>query len=83
MQYVFLRPLLTVAAVLCHYQNIYCPESLNWKHTRLYITCVGFTSVTIALYGLVTFYVTVREELEPYKPFNKFLSVKLVLPTFV
>jgi len=79
MQYVVLRPIMTVASVILHYFGHYCPESMSWKHSHTYFVIVTFVSVTIALYALIALYQTVKEELAPYEPLSKFLSIKLII----
>jgi len=79
LQYVVIRPVMTVTAVILQYYGVYCPESMSLKHSHIYITGILFVSVSVALYALITFYVTMHEELKPHKPFSKFLCVKLVI----
>lgn len=35
--------------------------------------------ITVALYALASFYTALKEQLDPYRPFLKFLSIKLVI----
>jgi hypothetical protein len=52
---------------------------MNTTNPRLYISAINFASVSVAMYALIVFYVVMAEDLKPYKPFQKFLVVKLVI----
>ncbi|RKP10399.1 organic solute transporter Ostalpha-domain-containing protein, partial [Thamnocephalis sphaerospora] len=79
LQYVVLKPITTLVAMITHLFGLYCPESYSPKFTHLYVVAVNFISVTVAMYALVTFYMVVSEDLKPFKPFYKFICVKLVI----
>jgi len=40
---------------------------------------VDFVSISVALYGLLTFYILTKEELQPRRPLAKFLAIKLIV----
>jgi len=79
LQYVLIRPLMTVLSAILQAFNLYCPG--NWSPMRgnIYITFVLFISVTVAMYALVMFYSLGKEQMAHYKPIGKFLSVKFVI----
>ncbi|KAI8054589.1 organic solute transporter subunit alpha/Transmembrane protein [Syncephalis plumigaleata] len=79
LQYTILKPITTLISMVSHLLGIYCPESYSPFHVRLYVVIVGFMSVTVAMYALITFYMVVSDDLKPYKPFSKFLCVKLII----
>ena len=79
LQYVVLRPLMTILAVILQTQNLYCPESMSPSHAHLYITIVLFVSVSVALYALVVLYLVLKDDLTEYEPFSKFLAIKLII----
>jgi hypothetical protein len=79
LQYTVIQPFLTVIGVIAHTQNKYCPESLSPKYANVYILSINFVSVTVAMYALITLYVTIKDELAPHRPFFKFLCVKLIV----
>jgi len=79
LQYVIIRPLTAIAAVVLQSVNLYCPG--NWNFSRGYIWIVGilFVSVTLAMYALIMFYTLASDAMTQYKPMGKFLSVKFVI----
>jgi len=79
LQYVVVRPLTTFISLITLELNVFCPQSLNFHSARPYTLILNFMSVTVAMYTLVTFYLTVKKDLAPYKPIPKFLSVKFVI----
>ncbi|KAI0656125.1 DUF300-domain-containing protein [Cubamyces menziesii] len=80
LQYVIIRPLLSIAGIVCQYYGILC-ESGPWsfKTAHAYITIIDGVSITVALYGLLIFYGLTKEELVGRKPLSKFLSIKLIV----
>ena len=59
--------------------NLYCLASWSPQYSHLWTSALITISVTIALYGLMQFYVTMKEELKPYDPLLKFFAVKAVV----
>lgn len=45
----------------------------------MYLDAVDFVSISVALYGLIVFYVLCKDELKGKKPLNKFLAIKLIV----
>ncbi|KAI0628302.1 organic solute transporter subunit alpha/Transmembrane protein [Trametes polyzona] len=80
LQYVILRPLLSIAGIVCEYYGVLC-ESGPWsfKTAHAYITVIDGVSITIALYGLLIFYGLTKDELKGRKPLSKFMSIKLIV----
>ncbi|KAL7278336.1 hypothetical protein ACG7TL_008312 [Trametes sanguinea] len=80
LQYVIIRPLLSIAGIVCEYYGVLC-ESGPWsfKTAHAYITVIDGVSITVALYGLLIFYGLTKEELAGKKPLCKFLSIKLIV----
>lgn len=79
LQYVVLRPLLSLTAVILQSLNLYCPGNWNFSRGYIYITAVLFVSVTAAMYSLIEFYTLTSTEMAPHKPLGKFLAVKFVV----
>ncbi|KAF8933870.1 hypothetical protein BGZ52_006531 [Haplosporangium bisporale] len=79
LQYVVVKPLMTIAAVVLEYKGLYCEYIYAVNYGKLYITIINFVSVTLAMYCLVLFYVTIKTEIASHAPFLKFLCVKLVI----
>ncbi|KAI0773041.1 DUF300-domain-containing protein [Trametes elegans] len=80
LQYIILRPVLSIAGIVCEYYGILC-ESGPWsfKTAHAYISVIDGVSITIALYGLLIFYELTKEELKGKKPLAKFLAIKLIV----
>ncbi|CAG8469707.1 6015_t:CDS:2 [Paraglomus occultum] len=78
LQYVIVKPIVTVVAVVLQYHDVLCEESFSPAFGNFWIQVVNFISVSVAMYYLITFYVTIRELIKKEKPFLKFLAVKLV-----
>ncbi|EIM84702.1 DUF300-domain-containing protein [Stereum hirsutum FP-91666 SS1] len=80
LQYVLIRPLVSIAGIVCQAYNVLCSsESYNFRFASVYLSIIDFISITIALYGLILFYGLTREELKGRRPLAKFLSIKLIV----
>jgi len=78
-QYCFIRVTLTLSAVISQYFHRYCEESNAPYFGHIWILSIGATSVAIAMYCLIQFYVQLRKDLAAHKPFLKVLAIKLVV----
>ena len=79
LQFVLIKPITSVLAILLNYYGLYCDGDWNTHCGYIYISSINNTSVSISLYYLVLFYIATEERLAPFKPFHKFLSVKAIL----
>lgn len=79
LQYVVIRPAMTILAIILHTARSYCPGNYSPFRGYIYVTAVNFCSVTVAMYALVLFYSFAKEDIAKYKPIPKFLSVKFVI----
>lgn len=79
LQYVVIRPLMTIISVILQSQGEFCPGNYSPLHGYFYVSVVNFFSVTIAMYALVQFYSVSKHEIAKYRPILKFLSVKFVI----
>ncbi|KAF9952040.1 hypothetical protein BGZ70_000752 [Mortierella alpina] len=79
LQYVPLNVVGTLLTVVLQAYGYYCESSWNPKFGHVWIMIVNFTSVTVATYFLIMFYLTIRVDLKDYSPFYKFMAVKLVV----
>ncbi|KAG0323466.1 hypothetical protein BGZ99_002767 [Dissophora globulifera] len=79
LQYVAIKPLCTLAAVVLQYYGLYCETAYSFYFGMIYITIVDFISVSVALYCLVLFYQTINVEIQEHSPFMKFICVKMVV----
>jgi len=86
LQFVFFRPLTTIAKVMLAKFDYYGPwaDSANdWRAPQLYITLIQNVSIFVAFTGLLKFYHAVDKDLEWCRPFAKFLCIKgVVFMTF-
>ncbi|CAO3572092.1 unnamed protein product [Mortierella alpina] len=79
LQYVVIKPITTIAAVVLQYKDLYCETLYSFSFGRIYLTIINFASVTVAMYALVLMYVTIKDEIQDKKPFLKFLCIKLII----
>ena len=79
LQFVIIKPITAIAAIILHQYDVYCEGEWDFNCGYIYISTINNTSVSIALYYLVLFYLATEERLAPFKPVNKFLSVKAIL----
>ncbi|KAK8865604.1 hypothetical protein IAR55_000748 [Kwoniella newhampshirensis] len=79
MQYVVLRPLISIIGIICQYFGVLCPEQYSPHFAEVYLDAVDFVSISVALYGLIVFYVLCKGELKGRKPLSKFLAIKLIV----
>ena len=85
MQFVLLRPLLTIANVVMAKLNYYGLGTgpHDYRSPQFYVMIVQNFSVFIAFAGLLKFYHAVDKDLEWCRPFAKFLCIKgVVFMTF-
>ncbi|KAF9346142.1 hypothetical protein BGX34_004157 [Mortierella sp. NVP85] len=78
-QYVAIKPLCTLAAVILEHHDLYCETAYDFHFGMIYITIINFFSASIALYCLVLFYQTINLEIQEHSPFLKFMCVKMVV----
>ncbi|KAH8111564.1 DUF300-domain-containing protein [Phellopilus nigrolimitatus] len=80
MQYVVVRPLVSVIAIICQKYNILCENGgFNFSFAYAYIEIVDCVSISVALYGLLMFYGLTKDELKGRRPLAKFLCIKLIV----
>jgi hypothetical protein len=87
MQFVFLRPLTTIARVVLDKYQYFGPfgaEGPNdYRAPQFYVTLIQNLSIFTAFTGLLKFYHAVDKELAWCRPFAKFLCIKgVVFMTF-
>jgi len=66
LQYVVVKPVTTIAAVVLQYYSLYCTTSYNFHFGNVYITIVNFISVSVAMYCLIIFYTNIKVEIAEY-----------------
>ena len=78
-QYCFIRPAFTIVAVVTQTQGRYCASSKDPRYAYIWVAGFEAASVTIAMYCVVQFYIQLKEDLAPHRPFLKVLCIKLVI----
>lgn len=78
-QYCAIRPLMTFVAVATQLTGRYCESSLNPVFAHVWVMIIEAVAVTFAMYFLIAFYITTKDELATHKPFFKLLCIKLVI----
>ncbi|KAJ7346676.1 organic solute transporter Ostalpha-domain-containing protein [Mycena albidolilacea] len=80
LQYVIVRPAVSIAGIITQALNILCEsEGFNVHFANVYLEAVDFVSISIALYGLLLFYSLTKDELVGRRPLSKFLAIKLIV----
>ncbi|PSN73946.1 DUF300-domain-containing protein [Corynespora cassiicola Philippines] len=78
-QYCFIRPFFTAVAVITQTQGLYCQSSMDPRYSYIWVAGFEAVSVTIAMYCLIQFYIQLKDDLAPHRPFLKVLCIKLVI----
>ncbi|TPX43741.1 hypothetical protein SeMB42_g04610 [Synchytrium endobioticum] len=79
LQYVIVRPLMTILALVLQTFEVLCPNSSSPAHGAFWISGTNLISVSIAMYGLLEFYIVIHHDIAEHNPFYKILAVKLVV----
>ncbi|KAG8874828.1 hypothetical protein FRB98_008224 [Tulasnella sp. 332] len=79
LQYAAIRPLITIIGVVCQAFNVLCVSTYSIHFAYVYLEAVDFVSISVALYGLVVFYILTRQELKGRRPLAKFMCIKLIV----
>ncbi|CAG8531389.1 15597_t:CDS:2, partial [Dentiscutata heterogama] len=79
LQYVIMKPIITFISLITEALGVFCAESLSFAFARVYMKILTFICVTVAMYALFVFYLTIHEDIAEHKPFLKFLCIKLVI----
>lgn len=79
LQFCFLKPLTTFAAVVMEMNGVYNEGSFHFGSGYIYVSFVMNCSITYAAYCLVQFYLAFKKELTPHGPVPKFLCIKAIL----
>ncbi|TEY38452.1 hypothetical protein BOTCAL_0491g00020 [Botryotinia calthae] len=78
-QYCFIRVAMTVLAVVTEYFGKYCDSSDSPVFAHIWILVIEGAAVTIAMFCLIQFYIQLRTDLAPHKPFLKVVAIKAVI----
>ncbi|CAI2166840.1 20340_t:CDS:2 [Funneliformis geosporum] len=78
-QYVYLKPILTVITMILKWNETYEDGHIEFKDGYIWINLIYNVSCSLCFYCLIIFYVCTKEDLMPYRPMPKFLCVKAVI----
>lgn len=79
LQYAWLKPVLALVSIVMKATDTYEEGYLGITSGYLWTGIVYNLSVTISLYSLAMFWVCLHDDLTPFRPVPKFLSVKLII----
>ncbi|KAF8060857.1 organic solute transporter Ostalpha-domain-containing protein [Lyophyllum atratum] len=80
LQYVIIRPLASIAGIVCEKYGVLCESAgFSVHYASVYLEAIDFVSISIALYGLLVFYGLTADELKGRRPLAKFLCIKLIV----
>lgn len=78
-QYIVIKPLMTLVAVLLHLGDWYHSGSFSPYHGYIWVAIIVNFSAFLALYWLFTFFEAIRKIIVVYNPISKFLAIKLLI----
>ncbi|KAA8570214.1 hypothetical protein EYC84_002531 [Monilinia fructicola] len=70
---------MTILAVVTQYFGKYCDSSDSPVFAHIWILVIEGAAVTVAMFCLIQFYVQLRTDLAPHKPFLKVVAIKAVI----
>ncbi|KAI3637714.1 hypothetical protein MIR68_004363 [Amoeboaphelidium protococcarum] len=79
LQYVVIQPLTVVISIFLEAYGLYRAESMSPMYGNFWIVTINFISTSLAMYALIIFFLTIRDNIREYKPITKFLSVKFIV----
>jgi len=79
LQFVIIRPMASIAALILDATSLYHENYYGLDDGFLYVFMVNNVSFSVALYALVLFFISTEEILERFRPYPKFICVKLVI----
>jgi hypothetical protein len=71
LQYVVIRPLMTLLAIILSFANVLCPLSRSFAHGQMWITSINLISVCVATYALILMYIVIHHDIKHHQPFYK------------
>lgn len=78
-QYCFMRVAMTIVSVITQYFGKYCESSNGIQFAHIWLLAFECVAVGIAMYCLIQFYIQLRVDLGPHRPFLKVAAIKLVI----
>ncbi|KAG8794056.1 hypothetical protein FRC17_008341, partial [Serendipita sp. 399] len=79
LQYCWVRPLTTFAAIILDMMDLYCEVSWSPRFGSVWILIIVSISVSIAMYCLIQFYLSIAEEIKQHRPLLQLFSVKAII----
>lgn len=79
MQFVIVKPLLAVVTIVLVATGLYNEGRWQVAGGYMWVTVLDNASITVAFYCLVLSYMTLKEDLAPYRPVLKFLCIKAII----
>ncbi|ETW75518.1 hypothetical protein HETIRDRAFT_482248 [Heterobasidion irregulare TC 32-1] len=79
LQYVQVKPILAVATLILKAAGKFNEGDLRADSGYLYISIIYNMSICLSLYCLAMFWLSISEDLKPFRPMPKFLCVKGIL----
>jgi hypothetical protein len=78
-QYIIIKPLMTLIAVLLHIGGLYHNGSFSPYHGYMWVALIVNFSAFLALYWLFAFFESIRKVIASHNPISKFLAIKLLI----
>lgn len=79
LQYTWLKPILAFATIIMKLCGVYQEGYIGLSSGYFWSGIIYNISVTISLYALGLFWVCMHNDLKPFRPVPKFLSIKLII----
>lgn len=79
MQFAILKPFTAAVSLALQSFGVYHEGEFSWTAGYGYVALINNFSVSVALYCLYLFYNACEEELQPFRPFAKFVCIKSVI----
>ena len=80
LQYVIIKPVIAALTCIFELSGVYGEGGFNFKEDAYpWIFALDMTSVSVAMYALIMFYMGTRELLAPFRPVIKFAVIKAVI----
>ncbi|GAM17850.1 hypothetical protein SAMD00019534_010250, partial [Acytostelium subglobosum LB1] len=79
LQFVFVKPVVAIVSIVLQVFGYYGQGKFVPDRGYLWLVIIENISVWMSLYALVLFYQCMSKELQPFKPFGKFMCIKMVI----
>jgi Organic solute transporter Ostalpha len=79
LQYTWIKPMLAFATIIMKATNTYQEGYIGLNSGYLWSGLIYNISITISLYALAMFWVCMNQDLKPFRPIPKFLSIKGII----